>query len=239
MLNFFVFLLGLRNVLQALTFLVEKAQMTHLNVCMASIYVNVAGSWRLGGFEHLWTKKEANQTFLERSQPYRYMNALDKDETKRDSTFGIEIFAFGVLSEEILNNRSKSSIIPNVTEFRKYCVEHLRNADASKRPTLSTILLHSYFNQDFILIHSFLTELPLKNQLEKQSFFTSLVDRLRQFDESVIGTELIDLILSRIVLLDETAKLCVLPFVLQPQIDCDPDSPAPIMPIFSTQAFTQ
>lgn len=206
---------------------------------MSSIYVNASGSWRLGGFEHLWTKKEANQALLECSQPYRYAKSLDKDESKRDSTSGIETFAFGVLCEEILNNRRKSASIPNVAEFQKYCGEQLQNTDVSSRPNLSTILSHSYFNQDFILIHSFLTELPLKNQLEKQSFFTSLVDRLRQFDETVIATELIDLILSRIVLLDETAKLCVLPFVLQPRIDCDSDTSAPISPIFSAQAFTK
>lgn len=222
----------------ALIFLVEKAQMTHLNVCIQSIYVTASGSWRLGGFEHLWSKKEVNQTLLERSQPYRYMNALDKDETKRDSCAGIEAFAFGVLCEEILSNRKKSSTIPNVAEFRKYCVEQLRHADADRRPSLSDILQHPYFNQDFILVHSFLSELPLKNQIEKQTFFTSLVDRLRQFDETVIGTELIDLILSRIVLLDETAKLCVLPFVLQPRTD-DESTSTPVTPIFSAEAFIQ
>lgn len=212
--------------------------MTHLNVCMSSIYVNANGSWRLGGFEHLWTRKEVTQTLLERSQPYRYANALDKDETKCELSVGIESFAFGILCDEILSNRKKCSSIPNVAEFQKYCVEQLRNADPNSRPSLSAILQHPYFNQDFILIHSFLSELPLKNQLEKQSFFTSLVDRLRQFDETVIANELIDMILSRLVLLDETAKLCVLPFVLQPRIDCESSS-TPITPIFSTETFTQ
>lgn len=230
--------LGLRNILCALMFLVEKANMCHLNVCTSSVYVNSSGSWRLGGFEHLWSKKEVNQTLLERSQPYRYVNALDKDETKRDSIHSIESFAFGVLCEEILSSRKSSSTIPHVAEFRQYCVEHLRNANAKNRPSLSAILQHSYFNQDFVLIHSFLSELPLKNQIEKQTFFTGLVDRLREFDETVIGTELIELILSRMVLLDETAKLCVLPFVLQPRNDCESNS-ASVTPIFSPETFTK
>lgn len=225
--------LGLRNILCALIFLVEKANMCHLNVCTSSIYVNSSGSWRLGGFEHLWSKKEVNHTLLERSQPYRYINGLDKDETKGDTIQAIESFAFGVLCEEVLANRKTGS-----TEFRKYCVEHLRNTNAKNRPILSAILQHSYFNQDFILIHSFLSEIPLKNQIEKQTFFNGLIDRLREFDECVIGTELIDLILSRIVLLDETAKLCVLPFVLQPRIDCESNS-ASITPIFSPETFTK
>ncbi|XP_055301451.1 protein-associating with the carboxyl-terminal domain of ezrin [Sitodiplosis mosellana] len=230
--------LGLRNILCALIFLVEKANMCHLNVCTSSVYVNSSGSWRLGGFEHLWSKKEVNQTLLERSQTYRYTNALDKDETKRDSIHGIESFAFGVLCEEILSNRKNSSTIPHVAEFRKYCVEYLRNSNAKNRPSLSAVLQHSYFNQDFVLIHSFLSELPLKNQIEKQTFFTGLVDRLREFDETVIGTELIELILSRMVLLDETAKLCVLPFVMQPRNDCESNS-ASITPIFSSETFTK
>lgn len=230
--------LGLRNILSALIFLVEKANMCHLNICTSSIYVNSSGSWRLGGFEHLCSKNEVNQTLLERSQPYRYINALDKDETKNESIHAIESFAFGVLCEEIFSNRKKSSTIPNVTEFRKYCVENLRNANAKNRPSLSAILRHSYFNQDFMLVHSFLSELPLKNQNEKQTFFTSLIDRLREFDENVVGSELIDLILSRIVLLDEAAKLCVLPFVLQPRNDCESTS-TPITPIFSPETFTK
>lgn len=230
--------LGLRNVLCALIFLVEKANMVHLNVCTSSVYVNSSGSWRLGGFEHLWSKKEVNQTLLERSQPYRYVNGLDKDETKRDSVIAIEVFAFGVLCEEILSKRKTDSTISNVAEFRKYCMEHLQNANAKNRPNLSSILQHSFFNQDFIMIHSFLSELPLKHQIEKQTFFTNLVDRLRVFDEHVIGSELIDLVLSRIVLLDETAKLCVLPFVLQPRGDCDTQSIS-IAPIFSTDTFTK
>lgn len=229
--------LGLRNIICALIFLVEKARMCHLNVCIASIYVNSTGAWRLGGFEHLWSKNEVNETLLERSQPYRYINALNKGETKHGE-FAIESFAFGVLCEEILSSRKKSSTIPNVSEFRQYCVEHLRNADPKCRPSLSAILQHSYFNQDFMLVHSFLSELPLKNQIEKQTFFTGLVERLRAFDESVIGSELIDLVLSRIVLLDETAKLCVLPFVLQPHNDSEPNS-TPIAPIFSPKTFTK
>lgn len=234
--------LGLRNILSALIFLSEKAKMCHLNVCAASIYVSGAnGAWRLGGFEHLWSRAEINQTLLERSQAYRYKTAIDKDETNRNTLTGIESFAFGVLCEEILSSRKESLTIPFVNEFRKYCVENLRNANVNNRPTLPAILLHSYFNQDFIVIHLFLTELPLKTLKEKQLFFETLVDRLREFDEIVVATELIDLILSRMVLLNETAKSCVIPYILQPQImhtETETSLPATAS-IFSPQIFTR
>lgn len=232
--------LGLRNILSALIFLTEKAEMCHLNVCTASIYViGTNGAWRLGGFEHLWPRAEINQNLLERSQAYRYKTAIDKDETKRDTLTGIESFAFGVLCEEILSSRKESLSVPFVEEFRKYCVENLRNANVNNRPTLPAILLHSYFNQDFIVIHLFLTELPLKTLKQKQLFFETLVDRLRAFDEIDVATELIDLILSRMVLLDETAKTSVIPYILQPQnIDTETETAlSATAPIFTPQTF--
>lgn len=99
------------------------------------------------------------------------------------------------------------------------------------RPKLSAVLLHSYFNHDFITIHSFLNELPLKNHQDKQTFFTTLVDRLRNFDEPIIATQLGNALLSRIVLLDSTAQSCVLPFLLKPK------SEHFTMSIFSVENF--
>lgn len=230
--------LGLKSVLDALIFLVDTGNMCHLNVCTGSIYVNSSGAWRLGGLEHLWPKDEVNQTLLERSQPYRYRNAFDKDESKSTSLHGIEQFAFGVLCEEILSSRKDNLTIPNVAEFRKYCVEHLRNASIEQRPSLSVILQHSYFNQDFITIHSFLVELPVKSASEKQTFFTGLIDRLRAFDETIVATELVDLLFSRIVLLDKTARLATIPFLLQPDRECD-ISTASVQPLFSIETFTK
>lgn len=87
------------------------------------------------------------------------------------------------------------------------------------RPKLSAILLHSYFNHDFITIHSFLNELPLKNHSDKQTFFTNLIDRLRNFDETIIANQLGNVLLSRIVLLDPTAQTNVLPYILKPRTE--------------------
>lgn len=227
--------IGLRNILCGLIFLVEKANVCHLNVCTSSIYISEDNSWRLNGFEHLWPKKDVTTKFLELSQPYRYEAALDRDEVKRENTFGIEQFAFGVLCEEILSNHKSSGKLPNIVEFRNYCKEHLRNAKATMRPTLSAILLHPYFNQDFVLIHSFLSELPLKSFHEKQSFFTGLIERLRAFDETIVASELIDLILSRMVVLDETAKLYVIPSILRPRTEVD--SLTEPTPLFSSETF--
>lgn len=228
--------LGLRNILCSLIFLLERADVRHLNVCAASVYVTPTGGWRLHGFEHLWPAKEVNATLLERSQSYRYKAAIDPNETKRDRIDGLEQYSFAVLCEEILKHHKATTAVPNVNEFRQYCAEHLRHATLAMRPKLSAVLLHPYFNHEFVLIHSFLTELPLKSQLEKQTFFTSLIDRLRDFDEQNVAVQLTDLVLSRMVVLDDTAKLCVIPFVLRPRMDADAALSTPT-PLFSVDTF--
>ncbi|XP_062547367.1 protein-associating with the carboxyl-terminal domain of ezrin [Armigeres subalbatus] len=223
--------LGLRNVLCALIFLIEQANVRHLSISISSIYVTEDGAWRLAGFEHLWTGKEYNLTLLEKSQPYRYPKAIDPDELKNKG-LGVEQFAFAVMCEEILHNKNDSNI-PAVEDFKSYCATHLKHANVAMRPKLSAILLHPLFNHDFILIHSFLTELPLKSPQAKMEFFTSLVDRLRTFDPETVAEQMGSLLLSRIVLLDTTAQLCVTPYILRPQTD-DLSSGLFVGRIFST-----
>lgn len=105
------------------------------------------------------------------------------------------------------------------TDFLTYCRTHLKHQQATARPQLSAILQHPYFNQDFVTVHSFLTELPLKSATEKLHFFTHLPDRLRRFDEHNVAAQLVDLLLSRMVLIDPTAQLCVLPHLLSTRSD--------------------
>ncbi|XP_001656615.2 protein-associating with the carboxyl-terminal domain of ezrin [Aedes aegypti] len=209
--------LGLRNILCALIFLMEQANVRHLSISISSIYVTEDGAWRLAGFEHLWSGKEFNMTLLEKSKNYRYPKAIDSDELKNKGQ-GVEQYAFAVMCEEILHNKNDSNI-PAVEDFKSYCATHLKHSNVAMRPKLSAILLHPLFNHDFILIHSFLTELPLKSPQAKMEFFTGLVDRLRTFDPETVAEQMGSLLLSRIVLLDTTAQLCVTPYVLRPKAD--------------------
>uniref|UniRef100_A0A182NBC8 Protein kinase domain-containing protein n=1 Tax=Anopheles dirus TaxID=7168 RepID=A0A182NBC8_9DIPT len=209
--------LGLRNVLCALIFLIEQAAVRHLSISISSIYVTDDGAWRLAGFEHLWRTNDFNQTLLEKSQPYRYTKAIDTNELAGKGQ-SLEQYAFGVMCEEILHNKTDTNI-PAVEDFKAYCATHLKHGNPAMRPQLSAVLLHPIFNHDFILIHSFLTELPLKGNQAKQEFFISLADRLRSFDPETVAEQMCSLLLSRIVLLDTTAQLCVTPYVLRPKND--------------------
>lgn len=220
--------LGLRNILCGLIFLAEQAGVRHLNISTSSIYVTDEGTWKLAGFEHLWRVKEVNPSLLDQTRNFRYQKSIEVNETKNNGV-GLEQFAFGVLTEEIF--KIKKQDWPTSLEFKNYAASHLKNSNILMRPKLSAILLHPYFNHEFITIHSFLAELPLKTQQEKQSFFAGIVERLKNFDETVIATQLGDFILSRIVLLDLTAQMCLLPYILKPRTE-------DIIPgIFSVEVF--
>ncbi|XP_064554041.1 protein-associating with the carboxyl-terminal domain of ezrin [Drosophila montana] len=220
--------LGLRTILCSLIFLIEKALARHLNICTQSIYVTDKGSWRLAGFEYVWKAKDLNKEVLELAHSFRQPLAIDST----NSELGLEQFAFATLCEQILDNCGAVST-PHVQEFRDYCSTHLKHQNIELRPKLSAVLLHPYFNHEFVLIHSFLFELPLKSVQERQQFFSNLIERLRCFDEQVVASQLASDLLSRMVLLDPTAQHCVTPYVLRTKTENGTTA------LFSPQTYLQ
>lgn len=210
--------LGIKNILNALIFLVETANVRHLNICIDSIFVTSdSGHWKLNGFEHVFKNSDITNEFLQKSRPFRNKQSIDPQESDGS---GLEQYAFATLCEEVI---SKTSKIPYSSEFLTYCQTHLKHKNPSMRPLLSAVLLHNYFNHDFIVIHSFLSELPLKTQQAKAEFFKTLTEKLKQFDENIIGSQLSDLLLSRLVLLEQSAQFHLLPTLLKPQTILEDD----------------
>lgn len=208
--------LGLRSVLQAVTFLVEKANMRHLNLCMSSIYVSDEGTWKLSGFEFLYQPTEITPGLLESSMKHRYLKAVDEKNELKTAGTNLEQFAFAVLCRDIFTLHPQVDA-PFLSDFQEYCRTLIENEAPVQRPKLSTILENAYFNQEFVMVHEFLAQVSLKGSFEKQEFFTDLIRKLKNFDERDVAVHLGDLLLSRLVLLDDTANMCVTPFVLDPK----------------------
>lgn len=213
--------IGLHNILRALIFLHEKALASHNNVCNSAIYVTPDGFWKLGGLEYLSRFTELTPAYLQKTRNYRYEKAISPEEDGGKSAVllepsAIDQFAFGVLAEEVLAVKSDDDV-PSLAEFKELSKKHLQNADPTLRTKLSSVLVHPFFTHEFIRIHSFLMELPLKNEAEKQDFFSNLVIQLNKFPEKIVAEQLGGLLLSRMVLLDSTAQSKLLPFVLTPK----------------------
>lgn len=79
------------------------------------------------------------------------------------------------------------------------------------------MLQHSFFNHEFISIYKFLNFLPLKSDEEKSEFFSNILDSLKCYDEETVAKQLGGLLLSRLTMLDQTARKDVIPFILKPK----------------------
>lgn len=213
--------LGLYSVLKALCFLHEKALVSHNNVCLASIFVNKEGSWKLGGMEYLRPYKELSADYLTKSRKHRYSKAIDSNEDKNlkcssERKDFIDVYAFCVLVKELLKNRNDAEI-SNMSSFKDFCNKAIEIPDILQRPKLSSLLEHEFFKNSFISIHSYLIELPLKSDSDKTEFFTNLKDELEILNEEVVASQLGGLLVSRMVLLNKTAQGCLLPYILVPK----------------------
>ncbi|XP_069690134.1 protein-associating with the carboxyl-terminal domain of ezrin [Periplaneta americana] len=215
--------IGLHSILKALVFLHEKAASSHNNVCCAAIYVTPDGTWKLGGLEYLCRFTDLTPSYLEETRARRYEKAVPPEEDSMKSStdaiahpMSIDQYGFGVLVEEVLHKKSDSDI-PALQDFREICKKQLQSSEPSLRPKLASLLDHIFFTHKFITIHSFLAELPLKSEADKNDFFRSLMDQLTGFPENLVAMQLGALLLSRMVLLDATAQEILLPRVLCPK----------------------
>ncbi|KYM93001.1 Protein-associating with the carboxyl-terminal domain of ezrin [Atta colombica] len=214
--------IGLHSILRALIFLHETALASHNNVCSSSIYVTAEGYWKLGGLECLCKFADASPTYYQRIKNYRYEKAISSNEdiadlVKTSNLTAIDSYAFGVLAEDILKNLKDTDEAPNLLEFSEFCKKNLQNSDAYLRNSLLNVLQHSFFTHEFIRIHAFLEELPLKTDVEREEFFTKLRQQLQMYPEAVVAEQLGRVLLSRIVLLDSTAQVKLLPFIFKPK----------------------
>lgn len=69
-----------------------------------------------------------------------------------------------------------------MAEFMELCKKQLQNTDCAQRPMLSSLLEHDFFTHQFIAIHNFLVDLPIKTDTEKQDFFRYVCVHLRFFN---------------------------------------------------------
>ncbi|KAL0850410.1 hypothetical protein ABMA28_012223 [Loxostege sticticalis] len=210
--------IGLNNILRALVFLHEQAGMSHNNVSLSAIYVTGDGQWKLGGLQYLCPFSELTSTYLKHARIHRYDKAIDPNEDSFEMTSKVDQYAFAALVEDVFKGH-KDDEVPHLREFKKYCSSKLQHQDPEFRPKLAEVLQHDFFSHEFISIYKFLNFLPLKTEEEKCQFFTNILNTLKCYDEETVAKQLSGLLLSRLTMLDNTARKDVIPFILKPKND--------------------
>ncbi|ELT98079.1 hypothetical protein CAPTEDRAFT_223847 [Capitella teleta] len=185
---------GLHQMAKGLSFLVNDCSLIHNNVCLASIFVDRAGEWKLGGVDYMYAASGApppskGLPFLEKYDPPEKAGGGRKP-TEKWST---DMWGMGCLIWEVFNGtliqisalkspgKIAKSLIP------RYC--ELVGANPKSRPNPAKFIelcreRGGFFNNRFVQTMLFLEEIQIKEPSEKTTFFNSLSNVLDTFPES-------------------------------------------------------
>ena len=161
-----------------------------------------------------------SKSFLDSTRSERYPDSVPPEESGPDALndpASRDVYAFGVLALEVMDEVSDDDL-PHLDDFLAYTNLKLLSAEPKSRPSMSDVRSQKLFqSQDFLEIVDFLSNLPLKSRSEREVFFKSLLARLDSIPEETIAVQMTPLLLSRLVLLDETAVRYFIPSFLTPR----------------------
>ncbi|KAI9496704.1 armadillo-type protein [Zychaea mexicana] len=198
---------GLYKVANALKFINNDCGMVHGNVRVASIFINQAGEWKLGGFELLSSMKEESPMILTFGGLAPEAQRYAPPEVKKSGwtaikdlpTAAIDSYHLGCLIYEAYNNRfdttdqlltQRGNIPPAMLEIYRAL---LRVSPAGRADADAFIDegLHSFFAQDFVQFNLFLENISIKEQSEREGFFSSIDTFPSEFSKYKILPELV------------------------------------------------
>eukprot|EP00058_Branchiostoma_floridae_P006974 XP_002592462.1 hypothetical protein BRAFLDRAFT_118920 [Branchiostoma floridae] len=214
---------GMFNVIEALSFLHERGGVCHNNVCMSSIYVSGDGSWRLGGFEHLCKFEQASPEYLDKGRHLRNPQYLPPEEKEGKYVLNVQCghardaYAFGILAEQMLEYLTEMGGMCKTFELS--VSEGLLHPEPSARPKLKTLLSDKIFKNDYLEIMNFLKNITVKDEEEKNFFFSMLAAKVYSLPPVLVATRLVPQLMTRLVMAEPVAVESFYPHLLTPSTD--------------------
>ncbi|XP_069750360.1 N-terminal kinase-like protein isoform X2 [Narcine bancroftii] len=185
---------GLHQIVKALSFLVNDCNLIHNNVCRAAVFVDRAGEWKLGGLDYMYMAQG------EMPQPSKGIPELDmyNPPEKTDTGAGkgdgekwsADMWRLGCLIWEVFNGPlQRLSSLRSLGKIPKSLVPHyceLVGANPKIRPNPAKFLQNcrkpsGFMNNSFVETNLFLEEIQIKEQTERQKFFSQLSSQLDTF----------------------------------------------------------
>ncbi|EDV27445.1 uncharacterized protein TRIADDRAFT_53149 [Trichoplax adhaerens] len=176
---------GIENATKGLT--------AHNNIAKSAIYVSQSdGCWKLGGMEYTRSYRNINAEFLRQTTKYRCSDAISPEEKSGkfdpplSSSQSRDVYAFGRL---VMSLKEKFEIENDevVQRFTNRISEQCLIDDPKLRSKFGQLMKEEIFTENDLLdLVTFLNNITLKSNIEKQEFFRYLAKRLRRYRSATI-----------------------------------------------------
>ncbi|CAD5118705.1 DgyrCDS7387 [Dimorphilus gyrociliatus] len=182
---------GLHQISKGLSFLNKDCNLVHNNICISSVFVTENGEWKLAGFEYIYSAKEnvdygPRLSSLAAYEPPEGFSGVRPPKAK----LAIDSWGLGCLIWECYNTPiTRSNQLKDTHEIPKSLLPvyiELLSTNVKIRPTsLKFIELcrknRCYMDNKFVDCMLFLEEIQIKEELEKNNFFSSLSSVIDSF----------------------------------------------------------
>ncbi|XP_023988947.1 N-terminal kinase-like protein isoform X2 [Physeter macrocephalus] len=187
---------GLHQIVKALSFLVNDCSLIHNNVCMAAVFVDRAGEWKLGGLDYMYAAQGNGggppRKGIPELEQYDPPELADGSGRAVREKWSADMWRLGCLIWEVFNGPlPRAAALRNPGKIPKSLVPHyceLVGANPKVRPNPARFLQScrapgGFMNNRFVETNLFLEEIQIKEPAEKQKFFQELSKSLDSFPE--------------------------------------------------------
>uniref|UniRef100_A0A8C4L483 N-terminal kinase-like protein n=1 Tax=Equus asinus asinus TaxID=83772 RepID=A0A8C4L483_EQUAS len=187
---------GLHQIVKALSFLVNDCSLIHNNVCMAAVFVDRAGEWKLGGLDYMYSAQGNGggppSKGIPELEQYDPPELADSSGRAVREKWSADMWRLGCLIWEVFNGPlPRAAALRNPGKIPKSLVPHyceLVGANPKVRPNPARFLQNcrapgGFMNNRFVETNLFLEEIQIKEPAEKQKFFQELSKSLDSFPE--------------------------------------------------------
>ncbi|XP_063499087.1 N-terminal kinase-like protein isoform X24 [Symphalangus syndactylus] len=159
---------GLHQIVKALSFLINDCSLIHNNVCMAAVFVDRAGEWKLGGLDYMYSAQGNGggppRKGIPELEQYDPPELADSSGRVVREKWSADMWRLGCLIWEVFNGS-------------------LPRAAALRNPGKNCRAPGGFMNNRFVETNLFLEEIQIKEPAEKQKFFQELSKSLDAFPE--------------------------------------------------------
>lgn len=187
---------GLHQIVKALSFLVNDCNLIHNNVCMAAVFVDRAGEWKLGGLDYMCSAQGNGggppSKGIPELEQYDPPELADNSSRAVKEKWSADMWRLGCLIWEVFNGPlPRAAALRNPGKIPKSLVTHyceLVGANPKVRPNPARFLQNcrapgGFMSHRFVETNLFLEEIQIKEPTEKQRFFQELSKSLDSFPE--------------------------------------------------------